>query len=179
MSPFREEDLSAKVAHNTEYLKKLEARVSDIENNKTKASWLDFLRDFYVPQAIGVLILLGVLIGLTLHAENCTRQQNADAAALADAQAAAAEATAPETTGERNCERLCESMGLRGGVVMDYNGTWHGTGTHAGDFDITRQGHSCMCGNGMGGSVRVDPDGHWSAQSDHPGPAAAPDAGTP
>lgn len=170
MSPYRAEDMEARVA-------RLEERVDTMAKGAVHASWIDFFNRHYVPQFVGVLVLIGVLFGLAVYATNCTHQQTLDAAALAEAQAAVDDANTPETSGERDCERLCESMGLRGGVVMDYNGTWHGTGTHAGDFDVTRQGHSCMCGNGMGGSVRVDPDGHWSAQAEHPGPAA--DAGTP
>lgn len=168
MTPYRSEDIEARVAI-------LEERLGNIDRDARRTAWLDFLKEFYIPQAVGILLLLGIIGVVVLHMENCSHQQTVDAAALAEAQAAAADDAAPE---QHRCERLCESMGLRGGVVMDYTGTGHVTYANGEDsLSFSRTGHSCMCGNGMGGSVRVDPDGRWSAQTDHPGPAA--DGGVP
>ena len=51
-----------------------------------------------------------------------------------------------------DCQTLCGSMGLNGGIVMPWSG-WC-------------SGQSCVCGDGHGSSVRVDPDGTQSTARD-------------
>jgi hypothetical protein len=159
---YREEDVDAR-------LKRIEERLGKIESNERTATWTEALRAWRVPEAIGIALLLGAIFYMAAYARDCTHHEDLDREARADRLAATPPPESPEVVG---CRELCASMGLNGGVLMEFDGTWHGTGgTFAGTFDVRRDGHSCMCGNGMGGAVRVDPDGRQTNEIEHPGPA--------
>lgn len=157
--PFREGDIETRIA-------RLEERIDRLLRGEVRVRVLDFLREHYVPQTVGFLVGLVGIATFGFRVQACHAAEDA---------AARQQEVEDEARHDPNavCRALCESMGLRGGVITDY----HSTGSSAdGSYTWTRTGHSCMCGNGMGGSVRVDPDGRWSSSIAHPGPAV--DGGT-
>jgi hypothetical protein len=97
---------------------------------------------------LSAVVALSTLGACVFGVEQCSDRQDEAAAIAGDRDRAV-------------CTTLCGSMGLNGGVWMD----WYRTG---GDYTDAR---SCMCGNGMGGSVRVDPDGTETVIPHHDGPA--------
>jgi hypothetical protein len=149
-----------------ERVTRLEDAWESVEGNARRISWADLLQRHYVPQFVGVMILAASIFGIVVYANSCSRAQTQEERAYAEAH--------PETDPSvqravRGCQDLCESMGLLGGVIMEFTGTRSSDEPAYRDHCYARRtGHSCICGNGMGGSVRIDPDGLQTAAAAHP-----------
>lgn len=166
--PFREQPVE-------ERLNDLDRRISEMRTGAeryTRVEALKALADSWYGVAVGGALLIATLLGCGTYIHSCAHAESVETRAR-QLEDDAREADRPAAV----CRELCVSMGLRGGVLVDYHGTWHPDPTGAcGNFDVERTGHSCICGNGMGGAVRVDPDGAQHNEEDHPGPAR--DGGT-
>jgi hypothetical protein len=132
----------------TARLDRFSERLDALESGREERLWVRRLEAVF-PYFVAVSIIGSVLflLGYAIHGCNASERAAAEGA-------------------ESRCVTLCESMGLRGGVSMP----WRSTAPSG--FPMT--GYACLCGDGAGSEVRVDPDGVEEAAR-----LRAADAGAP
>ena len=145
MTTYREADVTARFEQVDARLAVVDKRLQELDHAHARCSANDNAKKMgsLIPDWVRLTIIAGAIVGsgflvlvgareMVQYDERVESRQRAD------------------------CQTLCGSMGLNGGVVMPWSGWWYVPGTTE---RRTISGQSCVCGDGNGSSVRVDPDG--------------------